>query len=570
MYICPVDTGDVSELLAVLRSEGGDSAAVEAKRARDGWPVSVGPTLSAFANTPGGGLLILGVDEVEGFSVSGVYDAARCREALGSFTRQALDPPIRHSSEVIELEGAEIVVALIAEADASEKPVRLKATGKAYLRSHDGDFTLSAAEEQAFIANRSTPRRDEAPVEGTSKGDLEPELVSSYVATCRATSATLARFDEDELLFRTGVVTADGRASMAGMLALGRYPQQHFPNLVIQAHLAPRPADPSGTRSGDPRRFDGPIPLMLRDALAWVQRNSASRVVFGDDGHGRDVAEYPAEAVRELLGNALVHRDLGEHALGRAIGLRLEASNLMISNPGGLFGISRDRLGQEGVTSARNGRLIRICQNVRFDGDQRVCEALATGIPTILAALRRAGMTRPGFFDQGIAFAVNVPNHALLSGEDLGWLSRLGPRAVGMTDVQRHALVLLRGGGEWTNSSFRQTFPMDSTEARRELGGLVDRGFALAEGDRSRRVYRIAPEFDEQDERTPRNAVRNEVLKLLAIEDLGLQELAIRTAHTRRQVQYAVERLRKAGAVEIASGGRGRPTTYRATSKSQA
>jgi ATP-dependent DNA helicase RecG len=178
--------------------------------------------------------------------------------------------------------------------------------------------------------------------------------------------------------------------TLAGLLALGIHPQQHLPNLVIQAHVAPGPDDPPGTRAVDPRRFDGPIPRMLADALAWVRRNTGSRVVFGEDGHGRDEPEYPAEAVRELIANALVHRDLGEHALRQPITIRIEPDRLIVSNPGGLYGITRDRLGQEGVTSARNGVLIRICQHVRFQGDNRVCEALASGIPTVMRALARA------------------------------------------------------------------------------------------------------------------------------------------------------------------------------------
>lgn len=559
-----MDLEELVDILATLRSEESDSAALEVKRASGGWPDSVGPTLSAFANTPGGGTIIFGLDEHDAFAVNGVYDAAACRKALASATRSAVEPPIRHTSQALELDGRPVVVAHIGESETAEKPVRLRSTGKAYLRSHDGDFALSTAEEQAFLANRSAPRRDEAAVPGSVRADLDDGLVDAYLSVCRSTSTTLARFDDEELLFRTGVLSeAGGGPSLAGLLALGRYPQQFFPNLVIQAHVTPGAADPAGTRSGDPRRFDGPIPVMLRDALSWVQRNSGTRVVFGQDGHGRDRPEYPAEAVRELLGNALVHRDLGEHALGLAIGLRLEEENLLISNPGGLFGISRDRLGQEGVTSARNGRLIRICQNVRLDGEQRVCEALATGIPTVLRALRGAQMTPPGFFDQGIGFAVTVPNHALLAPDDLEWLADLGPRSVGMTDIQRHALALMRGGRTWTNGSFRRMFPMDSTDARKELGGLVDRGFVVADGDRGQRIYRIAPTATDEEAGGRGAGNRRIVSAHLQLAEMSLQELAAATGLTRRQVGYAVERLRETGAVEIGEGGRGRPTTYR-------
>jgi len=36
----------------------------------------------------------------------------------------------------------------------------------------------------------------------------------------------------------------------------------------------------------------------------------------------------------------------------------------------------------------------------------------------------------------------------------------------------------MRHGQTWTNQSFRETFPMDSRDARLELAGLVDAGVA--------------------------------------------------------------------------------------------
>lgn len=44
-------------------SGGFDSTEIEVKAARGGLPQNLGQTLSAFANMPDGGTLILGVDE---------------------------------------------------------------------------------------------------------------------------------------------------------------------------------------------------------------------------------------------------------------------------------------------------------------------------------------------------------------------------------------------------------------------------------------------------------------------------------------------------------------------------
>jgi ATP-dependent DNA helicase RecG len=175
-------------------------------------------------------------------------------------------------------------------------------------------------------------------------------------------------------------------------------------------------------------------------------------------------------------------------------------------------------------------------------------------------------MTPPAFFDQGIRFTVAVPNHALLGGEELAWLESLGNRVHGLSDVQRHALVLLHQGRELTNRTFRNEFPMDSRDARRALSELVDRGLADGDGDRGGRIYRLGASLTPQGERKLRRPRQSQLGPVLAQLEQGERSVAAIVAGTelsQRQVSYALSRLRDAGRVEIAVGGQGRPTLYR-------
>ena len=80
---------------------------------------------------------------------------------------------------------------------------------------------------------------------------------------------------------------------------------------------------------------------------------------------------------------------------------------MVISNPGGLYGISVDRLAREHVTSARNALLVALCQDVRVLSDgSRVIEALASGLPLVAHELSLAGLPPAQFIDTGIRFAV--------------------------------------------------------------------------------------------------------------------------------------------------------------------
>jgi ATP-dependent DNA helicase RecG len=82
---------DLSSLIDDLRAFGTDVANVEAKRARDALPRSVRETLSAFANTSGG-VLILGLEQVVALAMlrdGDALDNARYRAATGLDSRVA-------------------------------------------------------------------------------------------------------------------------------------------------------------------------------------------------------------------------------------------------------------------------------------------------------------------------------------------------------------------------------------------------------------------------------------------------------------------------------------------------
>jgi len=69
------------------------------------------------------------------------------------------------------------------------------------------------------------------------------------------------------------------------------------------------------------------------------------------------------------------------------------------------YGITVDRLGRDAVTSARNARLVAICQHVRSpETGARVIEALASGIPTITDALAEYHLPPAHYIDSGIRF----------------------------------------------------------------------------------------------------------------------------------------------------------------------
>ena len=392
---------EFDSVLADLRAQGGDTTAVEVKSARGGLPSTTGESLCALANHPGGGLLLLGLDERVGFAPVGLTDLQVLKQGVASKAR-ACTPPVGVEMSQHEVQGHVVIAVQVTECARSAKPCRFK--GRGWLRAWDGDYSMSQEEEQAFLRLGDAPHADKKPVVGTSRVDLDTDLTRLWLETARAMDPTgLGRFPDDaECLMRGGVLTPNGEVSKAGLLALGIQPQQYFPRFVVNLAADGGP----DTRAVEPATVSGPIPLMLEGALSWARKVMDRQTVERPDGTVHDEWTYPLVALRELIANALVHRDLDSWSEGSAVEVRLQADRLVITNPGGLYGITVDRLGKVKQTSARNGSLIEICRYARAETGARVVETLASGIPKVLESMQDAGLPAPLFDDRAIAFTV--------------------------------------------------------------------------------------------------------------------------------------------------------------------
>src|SRR5437667_8741834 len=100
---------ELGELIERLRNDGTETRGVEAKLARSELPKRLWETLSAFANTPGGGALILGLDEKASFAATGVANAKKVQADLASLCDDMV-PPLRPAIHIHLVDGARLLV----------------------------------------------------------------------------------------------------------------------------------------------------------------------------------------------------------------------------------------------------------------------------------------------------------------------------------------------------------------------------------------------------------------------------------------------------------------------------
>lgn len=493
------------QLVAEVQAMRMEPDAVEVKSAHGGTP-KLFDSLSAFANRAGGGIILLGLDESQAFKVVGVGDPQRVQEDVSSWVRSELEPPVSVEFTVDEIDDGVVMAIEVQEISIEQKPCYyksqgLRGNGGAYLRAGGTDRSMTDYEIFGYISSRGQPRHDEGVIGDATSDDLDAGLIDVYLDRLRTMRPRAGYLDgsREEVLTRLHICARDGqiaRPTLAGLLMFGKFPQEHLPQLMItfvqyygstEAERTPR-----GERFVDNQRFEGPIPEMVDRAetyvLAAMRKSSLIEGVFR-----RDLFEYPQEALREAIANAVAHRDYSSYVRGSYIQIRMFADRLEVQSPGGLFGnVTVENIEEE--HSTRNVRLMRMME------DMHIVENRGSGIKAMLYVLRAANLEPPAFDDRRSSFKVTFRNHTLMNPDAIAWLNQFADMP--LNDRQRLALVYLRQHQQLNNRDYRRLNRVDPTLAGQDLRGLVEAQVIEQEGIGRWTRYRlkVAPEHSAQRE----------------------------------------------------------------------
>jgi ATP-dependent DNA helicase RecG len=395
-----------------------DTDTLEAKAAGGALPQGLWRTLSAFSNTRGG-IIILGLAEAKG-EILGVKNPAKLQQDLASMCSD-MEPVIRPEIQSHRIDTRTLITAEVPELDKRMKPCYYRSAGLvngAFVRVSDGNRKLSQYEVQMMFSGRGQPKDDESPVPKTTLDDLQPRLVKGLTSRLRRRPNGHFLRLSDERILRTIKVLVPLQSryvcSLAGLLALGKYPQQFFPALCITFVVYPGTAvgepGPRQERFLDNEKIDGAIPDMLAPTLRILRRNMKTRSVV-QGLYRADIEEYPVTALREAIVNAMAHRDLSAWGQGTPVQVQLFSDRLAVHNPGGLYGpVTIESLGRDGISASRNLLLLQILEDTPVRGRNVVCENRGSGVGAMLQALRSAGLPDAEFEDKIATFRVTLFN----------------------------------------------------------------------------------------------------------------------------------------------------------------
>ena len=401
---------ELIDVLNEIQRNRCETRTLELKAAETGCPKRLYDTLSSFSNQDDGGIIVFGVDETRNYLECGVYDPQDIQKKINEQCLQ-MSPIVRPLLTVVEKENKFFVAAEIPAIDISERPCYYMGKGMvkgSYVRVGDSDEPMTEYEVYSYEAFRKKYQDDIRIVQRAAYSVLDQTLLETYLLKLKSEKPNLSSLPDENIreLMR---ITADGKVTLSSLMLFSRYPQAFFPQLCITAVSV---ADDeigeigeSGERFIDNRRIEGNIPQMLDEALVFVRKNMKIKTVISPKtGKREDIPEYPLTAVREILLNALVHRDYSVHTEGMPIQIRMFQNRIEIQNPGGIYGRLRiDQLGK--VQPDTRNPVIATALDVMGLTENRY-----SGIPTIRRVMKEYHLPDPVFTDERGSFMVTLYN----------------------------------------------------------------------------------------------------------------------------------------------------------------
>lgn len=403
-----MQTKELIELAKKINELKSESQTIELKAAEFGCPKKFYDTLSSFSNQDDGGVIIFGIDESKGYSVVGVYDAQDLQKQINNQCKE-MEPPVRPLITICDIDGKSIVSAEIPGIEITNRPCYYKGKGKikgSYIRSGDSDEPMTDYEIYSYEAYRQKYQDDVRIVERASIQTIDEERLAEYKAMCKKDKPHLSKVADDQFNELMSI-TKDGRLTLSSVLLFCVYPQAYFPQLSIIATAVygneMGELGESGERFLDNRRIEGSIDDMIDGALQFVKNNMrVSTIINPETGKRNDKFDYPITAVREVILNALVHRDYSIHTEGMPIQITMYNDRLEVKNPGGLYGrLTIDQLGKV-QPDTRNPVLATAMETLNLT------ENRYSGIPTIRSEMKNAGLPAPVFEDSRGTFTVTL------------------------------------------------------------------------------------------------------------------------------------------------------------------
>lgn len=236
--------------------------------------------------------------------------------------------------------------------------------------------------------------------------------------------------------------------------------------------------DPASGPVLERSEFAGPLRRKLENCMEFIAAHTpSSEIVTGL--HRERRFQYPKKVLREVILNALAHRDY--HLKGATIDITICDDKIIVRSPGSLPGhITLENIISEHFS--RNARIMRILKSINL------VEEYGDGIDMIFREMRSLGMKDPEIFPTTASVTVTLHNFSAFSVEEQVWLESFDPAVV--TPDERKILVMLNREGTIPLRVLKELLP-DLDNLDKTLESAIAKGLIERNGNRGGSRYQL-------------------------------------------------------------------------------
>lgn len=380
----------------------GESSRVEFKETLPSNSEKYTKTVVAFANGQGGKLIFGVRDETREVVGIGKREVFAMMDSIANAISNTCEPQIVPDIEPLTLDGKTIIIVTVQASP--NRPHHIKAKGKesgTYIRAGATSRPATPGKIRDLELEGANISWDSLPCVGFDATDEAVERLCREMDTRRerlndklVPDSEKARPVTTANLENWNVIRKTSRGWQASN-AFALLTSDHFQFSAIQCGVF------KGKERGeflDKREYSGPLFEQVEEALNFVLRNI--RKEARTEGLYREESyELPVDAVREMIVNAVCHRDFRAES---RVQVALFDDRLEVTSPGGLYnGITLEEV-MAGHTRQRN----RCVGNIFFQVG--LVEAWGTGLGKIISLAKEWGLPKPEFIEMPDFFRVNL------------------------------------------------------------------------------------------------------------------------------------------------------------------
>ena len=344
-------------------------------------------------------------------------------------------------------------------------PISLR--GRYYYRSGSTKQELIGAALTDYLLRKSGKTWDEVSEPTATLDDIDDASLKSYIAASLHAGriADVEGLSKNDLLAKLRLTDDNGNIKRAAIVLFGKNPAKFFNNCVVKIGRFGK--DSSDIRFQE--TVEGNIVYLLKEVMEQLNRKFFTRAISFEGMQRIEKGEYPIAALREMLLNALVHRNY----LGSSVvQMRMFDNYFNIWNEGELpAGISLDSLKRQHPSRPRNLLIADVCFKAGY------IDAWGSGTLKIISTCQEAGLPDPEIIEQDGGILVTLFKNKYNTDQ----LQKLG-----LNERQIRAILYVVEHSSITNSKYQEINAVAKTLATEELKDLIGKELIKQAGSKGR------------------------------------------------------------------------------------